>query len=327
MFVAICGAALPVGAQITGYHSVPGLPSSESYPLSGQIRTDHQPLPAGLTVRLRRTDAGLPLGGPLGVDVGADGDFKINLPDDALGAYEVLVYRSDQRLLHREHVFVNMTVPLVIWLPEDTGPKAPNSVVSWTQLFDPPSSQVKKLYQKALKAKRKGRSRPSIELLQRAVSLHPSYAEAHYELGLCWLELGDPAQAAAAFQRAAEINPAWDRAQSNLGIALQGSGRVLEAEAAFRRAVRLRPASSLNRFNLGLVLFQQGKLTDEATALFQAARPELPRASLYIAYIEEQRGQRSKAVETLRNYLATKDDFRRKETRDWLANLEASMAE
>ncbi len=110
----------------------------------------------------------------------------------------------------------------------------------------------------------------AIACYQRALQLDPDYAEAHNNLGLAWRDHGDLDQAVACYQQTIRLRPGFALAHNNLGNALALAGKPDEAAACYQRALQLEPGYAEAHNNLGSVLKGQGKL-DEAVACYQRA--------------------------------------------------------
>jgi tetratricopeptide (TPR) repeat protein len=147
------------------------------------------------------------------------------------------------------------------------------------------------------------------DALDRAMSIAPGWAAAHYEHGKFWLARDDMARARDAFQRAADLMPTFSPAFSNLGATLgeldepeaaldafaralahdprgfqiinnigvttREMGRLDESEAAFRRVLDLEPSFVFGYYNLGHTLFLAGKYV-EALAAYEEGRRRDP---------------------------------------------------
>jgi protein O-GlcNAc transferase len=118
--------------------------------------------------------------------------------------------------------------------------------------------------------KSQGKLDKALACYQRALQLKPDYAEAHNNLGLAWREQGDLDQAVACYQRTLELKPSFAEAHNNLGNVLALQGKPDEAAACYQRALRLNPGYAEAHSNLGNVFKGQGKL-DEAVARYQRA--------------------------------------------------------
>ena len=119
-------------------------------------------------------------------------------------------------------------------------------------------------------AMQEGRNEIAIELIRKAITFKPDYAEAHNNMGILLNALGKHGDAAASFNKAITCNPNYVMAHYNLGNVLKTQGKLDEAVASFNKALILKPdyAEALN--NLGSVLREQGKLDEAAASYFKA---------------------------------------------------------
>jgi tetratricopeptide (TPR) repeat protein len=88
------------------------------------------------------------------------------------------------------------------------------------------------------------------EAYVRAISLDPSHADAHVNLGRLLHEAGEAAAAGDHYKAALEARPDDATAAFNLGVALEDLGRDLDAIEAYERAVQLDPHHADAYFNL-----------------------------------------------------------------------------
>ncbi|MDD2308156.1 MAG: tetratricopeptide repeat protein [Desulfuromonadaceae bacterium] len=121
-----------------------------------------------------------------------------------------------------------------------------------------------------LMIKSQGRIMESLEAMQKAATLLPMDAEAHFNLGITLNDLGRLNEAELSYRRALEIKPDYVEAQSNLGNIFKTLGRLNEAEACYRRALELKPDCALPHSNLGVILRDLGRL-NEAESSFRRA--------------------------------------------------------
>ncbi len=110
----------------------------------------------------------------------------------------------------------------------------------------------------------------AIACYQRALQTDPDFAEAHNNLGLAWRQLGDLEVAAACYRRTLQVRPDFAEAYNNLGNVLHDQGKRDEAVACYQRALQLKPDYADAHNNLGNVFQDQGK-PDEAMACYQRA--------------------------------------------------------
>jgi Flp pilus assembly protein TadD len=114
-----------------------------------------------------------------------------------------------------------------------------------------------------------GRAGEAVELIAQAISVNPSIAVYHNNLGEGYRRLGKPEQAAAAYQKAVELQPGFALAWRNLGGVLLVLGRTSDAVAACKAAVAIEPGSAEARDNLGAAHAADGD--PEAAAVAAAA--------------------------------------------------------
>jgi tetratricopeptide (TPR) repeat protein len=107
---------------------------------------------------------------------------------------------------------------------------------------------------------------------RRAVRLRPSYAEAHYNLGVALQALGQREDAIAAYRRAIELKPGMPGAHNNLGMVLHAQGKLDDAVASYKKAIELQPDSAQAHNNLGLALHAGGKLAGAVASFRRAIR-------------------------------------------------------
>ncbi len=96
------------------------------------------------------------------------------------------------------------------------------------------------------------------DFLHQALRVDPSFGDAHHNMGLVHLAIGQPIQAAAAFKRSLEIEPESVESWVNLGVALAWVGRKGEARKAFEKALALDPHTRPARSNLDLLEHNPG---------------------------------------------------------------------
>jgi tetratricopeptide (TPR) repeat protein len=107
--------------------------------------------------------------------------------------------------------------------------------------------------------------------LQRAITVSPRLARAHFVLGshLC-ADLNDYDKGIECLRKAIEFDPKHADAHHNLGAALASQGKLDEAIAVFRKAVELDPKKAILHYHFGKALSRQGKW-DAAVAAYRKA--------------------------------------------------------
>jgi DNA-binding SARP family transcriptional activator len=136
-------------------------------------------------------------------------------------------------------------------------------------------------------------NRRAMELLQRAVRLDESCAEAHAALAMACdhgvVLFGRPraqlAQGLQAGRMAVSMDPSVPENHVSLGLGLEAAGRLPEAEAAYRTAVRLDPGNGLALSLLARVTMFAGNFVESLRWARQSVRiaPEDPHPSANLA--------------------------------------------
>jgi tetratricopeptide (TPR) repeat protein len=97
------------------------------------------------------------------------------------------------------------------------------------------------LFDRAVEAIQHGDFRAGREALNMLVEDQPRNAEAWLQLGVCYLELRQPAPAIEAFARSLTLDPTSALGHSYLGTAHAATGELERASACYRRALEIEP--------------------------------------------------------------------------------------
>ena len=119
----------------------------------------------------------------------------------------------------------------------------------------------------------------AIEALTRAESLNPTSCQAPYLRGVRLLEVGDAADAAAAFERARAIAPGYGAPQERLGMLAEAAGHTEDACRLFEEAALQNPAFALPIARLAEIAQHSGKI-DKAVGLLERILADDPDLSL-----------------------------------------------
>ena len=125
----------------------------------------------------------------------------------------------------------------------------------------------------------KGDADGAIQVLQEALRIDPSYAWAHYYLGVSLARKREYEKAREALKEALKLRPDFPEAEFYLGVTHASEGQFQEAAAYLRSAVRSRPDAAPARYYLGLVLEGLGR-QKEGKAELEASRRLDPNFSL-----------------------------------------------
>ena len=115
-----------------------------------------------------------------------------------------------------------------------------------------------------------GDPRSGVEWIGRALTHRPDWAEAWYNQGNAWRDLGNLPQAVTCYRRALQSRPDYPEAHHNLGRVLKLQGERDEAASCFQSAARLKPAFADAHVQLGHVYREAMKL-DAAEASYRRA--------------------------------------------------------
>jgi len=128
-------------------------------------------------------------------------------------------------------------------------------------------------------------------------------ADEWFELG-CELELSDAAQARDAYERAVTLDPSHADAHVNLGRLLHEQGAAEEAAKHYAEALATAPQHETAAFNLGVALEDLGRLDDalEAYRRALAIDPRNADAHYNMAGIYERKGEKQAAIRHLKEY-------------------------
>lgn len=125
----------------------------------------------------------------------------------------------------------------------------------------------------SIRANRDSFLKQAEEYAQRAVSLAPASAEAHFTLGQTYKEQGRENEAASELRTATSLDPQHSSAYSALGQIKLNQNSYAEAAEDFKRAIDLNSGNSSAHYGLGATYLKQDR-TDDAikelnTALYQ----------------------------------------------------------
>lgn len=174
--------------------------------------------------------------------------------------------------------------------------------------FDPDiPTGAKKEFERAANASKEGKPDEAIVHLRKAIELYPRYLMAHNDLGAQLLGQGKLEEAAISLRKAVEIGPKAFNPMLNLGIVLVHQQNYSEAAQTLRGALSLEGNSPAARFYLGRALFSLEEL-EGAAAEFRTAHDlggaNFSLALYYLGHISMKRGERKRALEMFRRYLA-----------------------
>ena len=102
-------------------------------------------------------------------------------------------------------------------------------------------SRVLELNRRGVALKQRGEFTAAADCYQQAIRLRPNFAEAHFNLGLLWRDLGRTEQAVACLERTLALRPEVPAVRLELGRLYLRQRRWSDAERAFQRLLRDAP--------------------------------------------------------------------------------------
>ena len=160
---------------------------------------------------------------------------------------------------------------------------AADPAVSLARLRNAPPPAAIREVERAQALFAKNKQAEGILRLERAVEIHPSFIEAHNNLGVQYMRAERVPDAVRHFKRVLELDPSAGLTWTNLSFALHQLGRLEEARLAAARAVELDSRQTAAHFSLGRILLAEGDAQAKAVPHLQAAAASFPRARVLAA--------------------------------------------
>ena|GEM_PF-6000010 len=182
---------------------------------------------------------------------------------------------------------------------------------------EPPGqrSPVEETYKLGLESYKKAQYDEAVRYFKRVIGLNPkpaTLAAANFYLGDSYSELGQPAEAVAAYREALRLKPKDDVALNNLGVAYNELGKYSEALEDYQQAISLKSDIAVAHYNAGVAYYNLKQYREAAEAYQRALRlqpdfAELAYYNLGLAYHNMERY--AEAVESYRQAIRLKPDF------------------
>jgi len=183
-------------------------------------------------------------------------------------------------------------------------------------------SKALKEFESSQKAFHSGDLRASVEHLQKALRIFPDFIQAHLDLGLGFIQLGEYQKALTEHETALALDPRNAQAHQDLSFTLLLLNRNQEAEAEARQSLDLDSQPVASHYMLGRALIAQGHATPEAIEMLRQSENVFPNASLVLAQIHFAAGQTDQVIAELRHYLRAPTDRENKQKAEcWVAQL------
>jgi Tfp pilus assembly protein PilF len=214
---------------------------------------------------------------PLSIFTDTSGAFAFkNL---TAGTYAIVIEGGDDYEPTRETVYIDdpgsssirgrgvtsstprtMTVPIYL-MPRNRIPASKVGVINAVLASAP--KPAADLYRAALESSRAGDHKKAVEQLKSALAVYPQFSLALNELGVQYLFLAQPDDAAATLAEAVKLSPDETTPRLNYGIALLNQNKFAASEEQLRFVVGKNDSLATAHMYLGISLARQHKL-DEA---------------------------------------------------------------
>jgi len=110
----------------------------------------------------------------------------------------------------------------------------------------------------------------AVQNYEKAISIKPEYAKAHYNLGSVLQELGKLHDSVKSYENSIAFEPEYSQAHNNLAIVLRELGQLEEAEASCRKAIVFDPEYAEGYCSLSVILYANGDLNSALESIEKA---------------------------------------------------------
>ena len=138
----------------------------------------------------------------------------------------------------------------------------------------------------------------AVQSYEKALSIKPDYAKAHYNLGGALQELEKLHDSAKSYENAIALEPENAQAHNNLAIVLRELDQLEEAEASCRKAIVLDPEYAEAHSCLSIILYANGDLNSALESIKKAysINPKLKIIKLLLAVLKARKTHKTSKV-------------------------------
>ena len=138
----------------------------------------------------------------------------------------------------------------------------------------------------------------AVQNYEKALSIKPDYAKAHYNLGGALQELDKLHDSAKSYENAIALEPENAQAHINLAIVLRELDQLEEAEASCRKAIVLDPEYAEAHSCLSIILYANGDLNSALESIKKAysINPKLKIIKLLLAVLKARKTHKTSKV-------------------------------
>jgi len=133
----------------------------------------------------------------------------------------------------------------------------------------------------------------AVKNYEKALSIKPDYAKAHYNLGIALQELGKLHDSVKSYENSIALEPENAQAHNNLAIVLRELNQLEEAEASCRKAIVLDPEYAEAYSSLSIILYANGDLNSALESIEKAysINPKLKTIKLLLAVLKARKNR------------------------------------
>jgi len=138
----------------------------------------------------------------------------------------------------------------------------------------------------------------AVQNYEKALSIKPDYAKAHYNLGSALQELGKLHDSVKSYENSIALEPENAQAHNNLAIVLRELDQLEEAEASCRKAIVLDPEYAEAHSCLSIILYANGDLNSALESIEKAysINPKLKIIKLLLAVLKARKTHKTSKV-------------------------------
>jgi Flp pilus assembly protein TadD len=193
---------------------------------------------------------------------------------------------------------------------EFNGPSARGSTVSAHELSMPENARAAYEEGKAKLYEEKN-AQTAVKRFQAAVNAAPQFYEAHFQMGVAYLNLGNRNAAEASERKAIELSgDTYAEADFVLGSILLDQNHRNEGERVIRHGLDVDPVAWLGHYELGRALLNSNKVADAEKSAMQARalQPKAPVVYRLLANIHIREKNSAALLEDLNTYIKLDPD-------------------
>jgi len=141
----------------------------------------------------------------------------------------------------------------------------------------------------------------AVQNYEKALSIKPDYAKAHYNLGIALQELGKLHDSVKSYENSIAFEPENAQAHNNLAIVFRELDQLKKAEASSRKAIALDPDYAEAYSSLSIILFTSGNLNSALESIEKAYSidPESKLIKLLLAILKARKNRGAKDISSL----------------------------